>query len=107
MPSDDTGKPTRRNRDEPAPRPEDRRGRRREPVYDLGEIRFAGSSLPVTCLVHNFSGSGALVEAATTQLPPRFILANLVRQYRAVCEIVWSNGRQLGVRFVTEPRHVG
>lgn len=85
---------------------DERRERRREAAYDISEITFPGSRLPVTCMVHNYSGCGALLEAAATELPARFILANHARRERAVCQVVWRKGPQMGVRFLTAPRQM-
>ena len=82
----------------------DRRNAPREAAYDISEICFAGNRPPVTCMVHNISGLGARLEAATPELPRRFILANHAKRFRAVCEVVWRDGAQFGVRFVTTPR---
>ncbi|MCG6856666.1 MAG: hypothetical protein LJE67_01210 [Salaquimonas sp.] len=84
----------------------DRRCTRRETAYDISEIHFSGRRPPVTCLVHDVSGVGARIEAASSELPNHFILANHAKRLRAVCEIVWRNGAQLGVRFVTPPRQM-
>ena len=86
--------------------PVERRKARREPAYDISEICFVGKRPPVTCLVHNISTLGACVEAATSELPERFILANYAKRLRAVCQVVWRDGRQFGVRFLTEPRQM-
>ena len=70
-----------------AGKPIDRRNARRETAYDISEIRFAGRRPPVTCMVHNLSGLGACIEAATTELPKYFILANHAKRLRTVCRI--------------------
>ena len=88
-------------------RPGERRTAKRQPAYDISEICLAGHRLPITCMVHNYSVSGALVETANVDLPPRFILANHARKLRAVCQIVWRAGPQIGVRFLTTPKPMG
>ena len=82
----------------------ERRAEKRQPVHDISEICFTGKRQPVTCMVLNLNGLGALIEAATSELPSRFILANHARHMRAVCQVVWSNGAQFGVRFLTTPK---
>ena len=82
----------------------DRRTARRDPAFDISEIRFSGRRPPVSCMVHGVSASGARLEAASRELPNHFILANHAKRLRAVCQIVWRDGAQIGVRFLTTPR---
>ncbi|MFZ1815457.1 MAG: PilZ domain-containing protein [Rhizobiaceae bacterium] len=76
----------------------------REDARDLSEIYVAGSKIPITCLVHNVSARGALIESAVPDLPNRFILTNHSRGNRMVCEVAWRSGNMFGVRFATIPR---
>lgn len=82
----------------------DRRNAAREPTSDLSEISCAGSKVSLTCMVRNLSRKGALIEASASALPSRFILTNHARRTRAICEVVWRNGRHLGVAFLTPLR---
>ena len=76
----------------------------RLPARDLSEIFLPGSRVPLTCMVHNLSEHGAMIETSTPDLPQRFILTNHARRNRMVCEVAWRSGRLLGVRFATPPR---
>ncbi len=85
----------------PLPPSNDRRRAMREPANDLAEIAFAGSRRRITCLVHNLSAGGALLEVSDPGLPPRFILTNHIRGQKTICEIVWQAGKMVGVHFLT------
>ncbi|MEZ5872738.1 MAG: PilZ domain-containing protein [Nitratireductor sp.] len=76
----------------------------RIPARDISEIFLPGSRVPLTCMVHNLSEHGAMLETSEPNLPDRFILTNHARRNRMVCEVAWRSGTRLGVRFATPPR---
>lgn len=82
----------------------DRRDSPREPARDLADIVTDGAKLALTCMVRNVSGTGALIEAGTREVPERFVLVNHARKFRSVCRVVWRRGAMIGVRFLTPPR---
>ncbi len=86
---------------------ENRRGSPREPARDLCEILTDGLRYAMSCLAHNISGTGALIETSLSGVPDRFILVNHSRNTRTVCQVVWRCGRMVGVRFTRPPRSVG
>ena len=82
----------------------DRRDSPREPARDLADIVTDPSRQAMTCMVRNVSGTGALIEAGTREVPDRFVLINHARKFRSVCRVVWRRGAMMGVRFLTPPR---
>jgi len=86
--------------------PENRRGSPREPARDLCEILTDGLRYAMSCMAHNISGTGALLETSLSGVPDRFILVNHSRNTRTVCQVVWRCGRMVGVRFTRPPRIV-
>lgn len=82
----------------------DRRDSPRIPALDLADIVTDGARHAITCMVRNLSGTGALIEAGTRDVPERFVLVNHVRKFRSVCRVVWRSGAMVGVRFITPPR---
>lgn len=84
----------------------ERRREAREPARDLCEIEMDSSGYAVTCMVHNLSESGALIETSDRSVPDRFILTNHFRSERVVCRVAWRKDKLLGVRFVTRPRRL-
>ena len=96
---------TRDERDTARPVPgADRRESPREPARDIAEIMAAASRVSVSCMIHNISKEGALIEAGTRELPDRFVLVNHMRRLKSVCRVVWRSNRMFGVRFLTAPR---
>jgi hypothetical protein len=85
---------------------ENRRGSPRVPARDLCEILTDGLRYAMSCLAHNISGTGALLETSLSGVPDRFILVNHSKNTRTVCQVVWRCGRMVGVRFNRPPRRV-
>lgn len=83
---------------------DERRDTAREPARDLCEIVVDNARFAISCLAHNISATGALLESSSTDVPDRFILANHAKRMRTVCRVVWRCGRMMGVRFATQPR---
>jgi PilZ domain len=83
---------------------QNRRGAPREPARDLCEILTDGLRYAMSCMAHNISATGALLETSLTGVPDRFILVNHAKHTRTVCQVVWRCGRMVGVRFTRPPR---
>lgn len=85
----------------------DRRDCPREPALELADIIPDQNRYAVACMIRNISGSGAMIESASREVPDRFVLVNHVRKFRSVCRVVWRRGALMGVRFLTPPRKFG
>jgi len=83
-----------------------RRGSPRIPARDLCEILTDGLRYAMSCMAHNISDTGALLETSLSGVPDRFILVNHAKNTRTVCQVVWRCGRMVGVRFTRPPRRV-
>ena len=84
----------------------DRRAAPRIAARELSEITMDTREIPVTCLIHNISRTGALIEAASKDINDRFILTNHARKNRVICRVAWRNGNMMGVHFLTAPRDI-
>lgn len=82
----------------------ERRNSERLRARDLSEIIATGMSEAITCLVCNLSIAGAMIEVARSDIPQRFVLVNHARSQRALCRVVWRDGRRIGLRFLSPPR---
>ncbi|MBI3700016.1 MAG: PilZ domain-containing protein [Afipia sp.] len=76
----------------------EKRNAPRHRVLKGGTISFGGAG--IDCTVRNMSDSGAGLDVAEIEkIPPSFKLAiaadNLLRR----CQMVWSKGRRVGVKF--------
>ena len=89
------------------PESADRRQSPRIPAREIGEILTENGRGAISCMVRNLSGTGAMLETGTSDLPSLFVLVNHVRRLRTVCRVVWRRGNHLGVRFLTNPRSFG
>lgn len=78
----------------------------RDQANDLCDIRFADNKMTTGCLIEDISIAGAKLKVSCGDLPSRFILVNHTKKTRTLCRIVWRNGNQLGVHFITAPRSV-
>ena len=78
----------------------DRRRTPREDTSDLSSLKVGVNGRPITCLVHNISATGAMIETSVSDLPQRFILDNPTKNIRALCRIVWSCRGLSGVEFI-------
>lgn len=83
---------------------EDKRQTPRSPAHDLSEVILDGRKYGVACVIHDISEEGARLEVSCGELPKRFILANYTRRTKTLCRLVWRQGQQIGVRFLTKPR---
>lgn len=78
----------------------DRRDRPRKPTRDLSSLRTGPADPAITCMVHNLSETGAMIETSTRDLPERFILDNPAQNIRKLCRVVWSCGGLTGLEFI-------
>ena len=67
---------------------------------DLAEIIIHLEGRVITCLVHNISEGGAMIESSTRELPKRFILNYQKENTRKICRVVWSCGNLSGLAFL-------
>jgi hypothetical protein len=77
---------------------------RRHSRHDIVlEVRIeTGAGPAVTCWLADVSQSGArLAVGSAAKLPDEFTLA-LSADMRRRCHVVWRNGQEVGVKFVTE-----
>ena len=74
------------------PSASDRRDSIREPARDLSDIVTDATRPAMPCMIKNLSGTGALIEAGTREVPDRFVLVNHVRKFRSVCRVRWRHG---------------
>lgn len=74
----------------------------RRQTHTRAWIKVAGRP-PVSCIVHNTSEGGALLECEEKAwLPFSFRLVSEDKQIDRVCEIRHQNGNRVGVEFVAE-----
>lgn len=76
----------------------------REETWDIGEITIGCNKMVVACVVENISEHGARLEVAYPELPDRFVITNYRRRTKTLANLVWRNGRSMGVRFLGAPR---
>jgi hypothetical protein len=82
----------------------DQRKHLRSPAHDLSEIILNGSKSGIACLIHDISDVGARLEVSCGELPKRFVLANYTKRTKTLCHLIWRDGRNLGVSFLSAPR---
>jgi len=78
----------------------DRRIAYRKTTEDLSSIVVNIDGRKITCLVHNVSDTGAMIQTSIRDLPARFILDNPSEGIRRACKVVWSEGDMTGIEFV-------
>jgi hypothetical protein len=85
-------------------RQEKRRATRRR-MRRTAEVLFGPNEPPMLCVIWDMSESGARVAAARPllNLPPRFTLL-LEGKVQRKCEVVWTDARYVGVKFVQDQR---
>jgi len=83
----------------------DKRKARRRPMRRTAEVLFGPNEPPILCVIWDMSESGARLAAARPLLhfPPRFTLF-LDGKVQRKCEVVWTDARYVGVRFVNDFR---
>jgi hypothetical protein len=82
---------------------QDKRKARRRRMRRAAEVFFGAAELPMACVIWDISAGGARLAVAhpTMHLPRRFTLSiGKVGPERRKCEVVWTDARFVGVRFV-------
>ena len=79
---------------------DERRSSDRMVVNDLAEMLVDINGTVKTCLVHNLSETGAMVEFSFHKIPKRVVLVNQKRNLRIVCNVVWHCGELAGLEFI-------
>ena len=77
----------------------ERRISNRASTHDFSEAQNRETERIITCMVHNLSDGGAMVESSTN-LPSRFVLDTPNQSIRRLCRVVWNCGNLTGVEFV-------
>jgi hypothetical protein len=76
----------------------DRRSAVRHPVLKAGKIEFDGGA--VTCVAHNMSDNGAMLDVVDpVGVPEHFILFLRADGHRVPCRVVWRKEKRIGVTF--------
>lgn len=79
---------------------DDRRIAPRKRTEDLSSIVVDIDGRKITCMVHNISKTGAMIQTSLRELPRRFILDNPKEGIRRACRVIWSEGDLTGIEFV-------
>lgn len=68
------------------------------------QITFKDRGQPVHCVIHDMSDGGARLslEPAAAELPHIFTLVLFKDSLQRNCRMVWTKGRFVGVKFVSE-----
>jgi hypothetical protein len=82
---------------------ESRKTARRSARRDA-QIIVATRVMPIRCVLHDISNGGARLGFAerATNLPRTFALALYQGSVWRECQVVWTNGRFVGVKFVSK-----
>jgi hypothetical protein len=84
---------------------EERRKNSRRRILKTGTISFQGQA--VECAVRNVSEAGACLELATpTALPDDFALFIKTAKMMRSCQVIWRDGRRIGIRFENQSTEV-
>lgn len=93
----------------------DRRVARRKAAGTSAVIVSPAVSVPISCLVRDYSPTGARLEIVATpenllggrvKLPAHFKLQMRLDRMEMDCAIMWRRGAFLGVKFLATPRVV-
>ncbi|MEM1050419.1 MAG: PilZ domain-containing protein [Pseudomonadota bacterium] len=77
----------------------------RRKVIKGGTIAFNRRRLTYPCVVRDISEAGARMRVDTPDsIPETFDLLIELDGFEAECEVLWREGREIGVRFLSEPR---
>lgn len=94
----------------------DRRIARRKAAGTSAVIVSPAVSVPISCLVRDYSPTGARLEIVVTpenllggrvKLPVHFKLHMRLDRMEMDCAIMWRRGSLVGVKFLATPRVVG
>ena len=81
----------------------DRLNQRRR-VIKAGIIAFNLRRMTYPCMVRDLSAAGARLRVdALDSVPDTFDLMIELDGFEAECEVVWREGKEIGVRFLAEP----
>lgn len=87
--------------------PHDNRRAPRRRMLKAGIIAFNRRFATLPCAVRDLSETGALLRmSGVANVPDHFELIVELDGLEADCEVVWRQGRDLGVRFSAPPRKV-
>jgi hypothetical protein len=81
------------------------RKRRRQPIRRAAAVALQAASTPVRCVIWDMSDGGARLAIArpTAELPHAFrLLLTEDGRVRRNCEVVWTDDRFVGVKFVSD-----
>jgi len=77
----------------------------RRRVIKGGTIAFNQRRLTYPCVVRDLSASGARLHVdSPDEIPNTFDLLIELDGFESQCETIWREGKQIGVRFLAEPR---
>ena len=68
-------------------------------------VTFKGHDQPIRCVIHDISDGGARISlegVPLSALPPIFTLVLFKNSVQRNCRVVWTDGRLIGVKFVSE-----
>jgi hypothetical protein len=86
---------------------EDQRRAPRRRVLKSGTVAYNERHTTLPCSVRDISTTGARVQVeGSICAPDTFDLLIPLDGLEASCEVVWRNGQEVGVRFITAPRMV-
>ena len=82
-------------------RNQDKRKAKRRPMRRTAEVLLPGNERPTVCVIWDMSETGARLAMARPLLnvPPTFTLL-LEGKIQRKCEVVWTDARHVGVRFL-------
>lgn len=78
----------------------DRRIAPRRQTRYISELIIDINGTAISCMVHNISKTGAMIETSSRNLPNRLILSCEAEKIRRVAKVVWSCGALAGVQFI-------
>jgi hypothetical protein len=82
----------------------DRRRQYRNRVYYSGLIAFNDRKSTVSCVVRNFTPSGAMVEFENPAIVPDWINFDISRKgFSRLARLAWCDGNRAGLVFSTSP----
>lgn len=76
-------------------------------VLKSGIIAFNGRHSTMPCTVRNISATGVRLRSETVDtIPDTFELFIELDGLEAECAVTWRNGRDVGAKFLSTPKHV-
>ncbi len=85
------------------PRPEEQRKFLRHPMRRAAELLLAGHEQRIRCKICDMSDGGArlAISHPTAALPRTFTMVMFRDTLQRDCEVVWTDRRYVGVKFVS------